>query len=284
MVLPIVVFYLVFSYVPMYGIILAFKEFNFKSIISSPWVGFMNFRDIFSDADFWTAFKNTFIISAGRLVFEFPIPIITALLLNEISKSRLKKFYQTVFTFPHFLSWVLISGILVSLFSDSGSVNQIISAFGVEKISLLTNPVSFKALIFVTDIWKEMGYSAIIYIAAISGINPELYEAAYADGANRLQQLRAVTWPALRGTIAILLILQVGNMANAGFDQILNMYNPAVYDVSDIIDTYIYRRTFITGATFGSSSAVGLFKSVINALLLYSANFITRLLGEEGLI
>lgn len=283
--LPLVLYYIIFSYIPIYGITLAFKEFNYaKGIIGSKWIGFQNFTDLFIYEDFWTAFYNTIIISLGRLIIEFPVPIILALLLNEITRNKIKRLYQTVITFPHFLSWVVLSGIIINTLNDSGVVNQMISAFGFAKFNFLMNTSIFRPLLYVTDIWKEMGWSAIIYIAAISGINPELYEASYVDGANRFQQMKAVTWPGIKSTAVVLLILAVGGSMNAGFDQVYNLYNPAVYEVGDIIDTFIYRRTFTGGASFGSSTAVGLFKSVIAFALLYSANLIAKKAGEEGIV
>jgi putative aldouronate transport system permease protein len=283
--MPTIVYYIIFAYVPMYGIILAFKEFDYsKGIIGSPWIGMANFNEIFADPDFIRAFWNTIIISLGRLIFVFPIPIVVAILINEISSVRIRRFYQTVFTFPHFLSWIVISGVLFIFLGSDGMVNQFFRAVGISEMSFLGDSNLFRPLIFITDSWKEMGYSSIIYLAAIAGINPELYEAAYIDGAGRFRQTLAITWPSIRGVTAVLFILAVGNAMNGGFDQILNLYNPSVYDVSDIIDTYIYRRTFTLGSTFGSSTAVGLFKSVINMALLLLANYLIKRSGEEGLV
>lgn len=286
--IPTILYYIIFCYMPMYGITLAFKEFNFNNgIMRSPWVGLKNFNEIFQYKDFWSAFKNTLVISAGRLIFEFPIPIIVALLLNEMSKHRLKSIYQTVFTFPHFLSWIVLSGVIVNLLNDAGIVNQFLVSIGYEKADILVNPSKFRPFIYTTNIWKEVGWSAIIYLAAIAGINPELYEAAIVDGAGRFQRMKAITWPSIKNTVAVLFILAIGNSMGGGakgFDQIFNLYNPAVYNVSDILDTYIYRTTFYTGASFGVSTAVGLFKSVINFILLYTANYVVKRLGEEGLV
>jgi putative aldouronate transport system permease protein len=270
---------------PMYGVILAFKEFDFsKGIFGSPWIGLQNFKEIFADPDFARAFFNTIIISLGRLLIEFPIPIVTAILINEIVGSRTRRFFQTVFTFPHFLSWVVVSGILFIFLGSDGMANQMFRAMGLGEINFLGDSSTFRALLFLSDSWKEMGYSSIIYLAAIAGINPELYEAAHIDGAGRMRQALSITWPSIRGTVAVLFILAVGNAMNGGFDQILNLYNPSVYDVSDIIDTYIYRRTFTLGSTFGSSTAIGLFKSVINMALLFLANYLVKRSGEKGLM
>lgn len=280
---PVLVYYILFAYLPMYGIILAFKDFDYsKGITGSPWVGFKHFHEVFQYSDFWKAFNNTLIISGGRLLFEFPAPIILALLLNEMTRNRLKKFYQTVLTFPHFLSWVILGGIITNLLGDSGVFNQLLLSLGFEKINVLVDPSSFRYLLFISDTWREIGWSAILYLAAIAGINPELYEAAHVDGANRFQQLKAVTWPSIRYTASILFILAVGNAMNGGFDQIFNLYNSVVYDVADVLDTYVYRFTFITGDSFSISTAVGLIKSIINFALLFGANYLVRYFGEEG--
>ncbi|MBB6734819.1 ABC transporter permease [Cohnella zeiphila] len=283
--LPTVLFYVLFQYLPMYGVLLAFKEFHIKEgILRSPWVGWDNFAVLLKQSEFWQAFRNTVVISLGRIVFEFPAAIVLALLINEVAGRKAKRFYQTVFTFPHFISWVIISGILFNFLGSDGVLNQILAAFGAGKEAFLTNPGLFKAIVFLSNIWKEVGWSAIIYLAAIAGINPELYEAAYMDGANRFQQLLAVTWPSIRGTAAILLILAVGNAMNGNFDQIFNLYNPGVYSTGDIIDTYVYRSAFADGSGFGVSTAIGLFKAALNFALLYTANFAVKRLGGEGLV
>lgn len=287
LVAPLLAYYIVFEYVPLYGLVLAFKEFNFsKGIWGSEWVGLANFREIFYLNDFWIAFRNTVIIAFGRLLFEFPVPIVVAILLNEVRTARLKKFYQVVYTFPHFLSWVIISGILINFLGTFGVLNQLLDIFGFQKVNLLVDPSSFRALIFSSSLWRDMGWGTIIYLAAIAGINPSLYEAASIDGANRLQRMWHITWPGLKSTVAILFILNVGAMMSSGgggFDQIFNLYNPAVYEKADILDTYIYRRTFSVGESFGTSTAVGLFKSIINFVLLYTANKAAKRLGQEGL-
>lgn len=285
LVVPTILFYLIFTYIPIYGIVLAFKEFDYsKGILGSPWIGLQNFADVFASPGFSVAFRNTILISFGRLLIEFPVPIILALLLNEISKGRLTRVIQTVFTFPHFISWVVISGIVVGVFSSEGLYNQILSVFGLENQSVLTSGPGFMVVLFLSNIWKEAGWSAILYLAAIAGINPELYEAAAVDGANRLQQMKAITWPVVKSTAAILLILAVGNIMNGGFDQIFNMYNPAVYNYTDILDTLVYRSAFQDATGFGFSTTVGLLKSIINCALLFAANyFIKHVAKEEGL-
>lgn len=287
MFLPMLLFMLVFCYYPMYGVILAFKNFNYNlGILGSPWAknhGLNNFINIFKNPQFLNAFKNTVGISLGRLIFEFPFPILLAILINEIRGKRYQKVVQTVFTFPHFISWIIVYGLFFNLFSNNGVVNQFLGLFGVGPTNILANASTFRPLLFISDNWKEMGWSAIIYLASITGISPELYESAKIDGGNRFQLIRYITLPCIQGTIVILLILQIAGMMNAGFDQIFNMYNPAVQDVSDIIDTMIYRLTFKQGTDFGYTTAIGLFKSVINFSLLFGANTIVKKLTGKGI-
>ena len=267
----------------MYGITIAFREFSYRNPFGGDWVGLKYFKEMMRDTQFWVSFKNTLQISLGRLIFEFPAPIILALLLNEMWGARLKRVYQTVFTFPHFLSWVVGAGIVVNLIAESGAMNQILGAVGLPKLSILTNPSAFRPMLYISNLWKEAGWSAIIYLAAITSINPELYEAAYVDGAGRFQRMFHITLPSIRGTIGVLLILAIANIANAGFDQIFNLYNALVYDVADILDTYIYRRTFVSGLSFSSSAAQGIFKSVINLILLVTANTLTKKISGQGI-
>jgi ABC-type polysaccharide transport system, permease component len=285
--LPALIFYLLFSYKPMYGAILAFKDLNYsKGIMGSPWTsmhGLKHFYDLMSDMDFARAFGNTVIISLQRLVFEFPVGIILAILLNEIKKNYLKRITQTILTFPHFLSWVVVTGIFFNLLGDDGVFNAVLSAVGMDKIHLLTQQSTFRGLLYATSNWKEAGWGTIIYLASISNINPSLYEAAIVDGAKRFQLIRYITWPAILSVVGMMLILQIGNMMNAGFDQIFNMYNAAVYNKVDILDTFIYRRTFINGLDLASSTAIGLFKSVINFILLFTANTTVRRFTGKGI-
>jgi putative aldouronate transport system permease protein len=282
--IPGILFYAIFCYGPMYGIMLAFKEYHAsKGILGSPFIGFKNFEYILKDFEFWQAFRNTLIISFGRIAFQFPVPIILALLINEMKEGKYRKFLQTTYTFPHFLSWVIISGIVINILGSEGAINNLLSVLGFEKKLFLAKKELFRPLLYITANWKGAGWSSIIYLASISSINPELYEAATIDGANRFQRMHHITWPGIKSTVVILLILNVGSIMNAGFDQVFNLYNGAVLSVSDIIDTYIYRITFQTGTDFGFSTAVGLFKSVINFLLLVSCDRIVKLMGEEGI-
>ena len=279
---PGLLWYLIFSYGPMYGIQLAFKEFMYnKGIWGSPFIGLRNFEYILRDDMFWRAFRNTLTISFGSILFTFFIPIVLAILINELSDGKFKKILQTVYTLPHFFSWIIISGIVMNLLNYNGAVNNLLAFAGMEKIGFMGTPELFRPLLYGTSIWKEAGWGSIIYLAAISSIDPTLYEAAVVDGANRLHRILHITWPGIQSTVIILLILNVGSVMNAGFDQIFNLYNPAVYETGDIIDTYIYRVTFQSISDFGFSTAVGLFKSVINLALLLSANRFARLF-ENG--
>ena len=295
---PAILFYLVFHYLPMYGIVLAFKHYRFNTpsalgnlpligyvgqIMNMEWVGLQWFELLWGRPDFWRAFNNTLLISFLRILFGFPAPIILALLMNEVQRDGVKRVYQTVYTFPHFLSWVLVAGVLIGILSNSGALNRLIVQLGGERTLFLFDTSLFRALLVSTEIWKSVGWGSIIFLAAIAGIDPQLYEAATIDGAGRWKCLLHVTWPGITTTAVILLILQVGNTLNTGFDQVLNLMNPAVYEVGDIIDTYVFRMAFRDPKNFGFVTAVGLFKSVINIALLVAANRGARLLGQHGL-
>ncbi len=282
---PVLLWYVIFCYLPMGGITLAFRSYRYDvGMWGSPWVGLDHFRTMFRDAEFWRAFNNTLIFSFGKLLFHFPVPIIAAILLNEIRHPRAKKFFQTVFTFPHFISWVVLSGILINMFASNGIINQVLRGLGLEEAAPLMSLTSFRPFIWISNIWKEFGWDSIIYMAALTGIDQQLYEAAGIDGANRFQKMLHITWPGIRSTVCIMLILQVGGiMSGASFDQIFNLYSSPVYPVADIIDTYVYRQSFMVGTNFGYTTAIGLLKSVIGVIMIYGANKITTKLGEDGL-
>ncbi|MEC0228925.1 ABC transporter permease [Paenibacillus alba] len=284
MLIPVITWYVIFCYVPMYGVTLAFKTYDFsKGIAGSPWSGIQNFKDILNDSQYLNALKNTIIISFGKLIFHFPIPILLAFLINQIAGQKMKKLYQTIFTFPHFISWVVLGGIITNILGSQGVYNQIIGLFGFESSSLLTSPSFFRPLIYITHIWKEIGWDSIIYLAALAGINPELYEAADMDGASGLQKIGHVSWPGIKSTVAILFILTVGLMMNVSFDQIYNLYSSPVYEVGDTVDTYILRTTMSVGSNFGLLAAAGLIKSVASMFLLLFANIVVKKFGEQGL-
>lgn len=285
MLIPVLVWYIIFCYLPMGGITLAFKNYRYDmGLWNSPWVGLEHFRTMFKDAEFWRAFKNTLIFSVGKLVFHFPVPIIVAILLNEIRHPRVKKFFQTVFTFPHFISWIVLSGILINMFASNGIINQVLGSLSLGEVAPLMSQTAFRPFIWISNIWKEFGWDSIIYIAALTSIDMQLYEAASIDGANRLQKMVHVTWPGIRGTVCIMLILEIGAiMGGASFDQVFNLYSAPVYPVADIIDTYVYRKSFMFGTNFGYTTAVGLLKSVIGVVMITIANKVTTKMGEDGL-
>ena len=278
-------YFIIFRYVPMYGIQLAFKNFSANlGIMRSAWVGMENFEYLFVNNEFWYAVRNTLIISYLQILFCFPFPILLALLLNELRILKYKKIVQTIFTFPHFLSWVLVSGIVMNILSMNGAVNNLITLLGGERYQFMTDKSLFRSILVFFNLWKGSGWNCILYLAAITAIDPALYEAATIDGANRWHRMRYITWPGISTIVVVTLILRIGYTMDAGFDQVINMYNSAVFDVADIIDTYIYRITFQRPTNFGVSTAVGLFKGVTNCALLLSANFLTKRLGGTGLV
>ena len=284
LVAPGLAFFLVFNYLPMLGLVLAFKEFRLSAgILGSEWSGLENFSRLFGGADFPNALRNTVIISFLRLLFGFFAPIALALMLNEIRVSWYKRTVQTVTYIPYFLSWVILGGIFLMIFSQSGPANQIAQLFGVSPIEFLTDDFWFIAVVIATGIWQAAGYGAVIYLAALAGISPDLYEAAVVDGAGRWKQTLHITIPGLVPTIITLFILNLGHVLNAGFDQIYNMYNPMVYDAADIIDTYVLRRIVLMD--FGLATGAGLFKSVVGLLMVVLANSLARRLsgGEQGI-
>ncbi|MFV0342419.1 MAG: ABC transporter permease [Anaerocolumna sp.] len=278
-----IAFFLVFAYAPMYGIQLAFKQYKIgEGIFGSPWVGLGNFTKLFARSEFWNALRNTLEISVLKLLFGFPVPILLAIGLNEVLSNKLRRVLQIILTLPHFLSWVTIAGIMIAMFATNGAINGMLEALGASSVSWLSNGAVFRGILIFSDIWKEAGWTCIIYMAAIAGIDPSLYESAKIDGANRLKCALHITWPAIKGTAAILLIMQVGNMMNGNFDQIFNLYNPTVFNSADIIDTYIYRITFLQSADYGVSTAVGLFKGITNCVLLLTANFFVGKMNKDA--
>ncbi|SDC48687.1 putative aldouronate transport system permease protein [Paenibacillus sp. UNCCL117] len=283
MLIPALLFLLVFKYAPMYGVVIAFKDFNIiQGVMKSPWVGLQHFRELFTFSEFPQVVRNTLIISLMKLIVGFPAPIIMALLLNELRLALFKRTVQTITYLPHFISWVVVGGITVDLLSpNSGIVNKIMMSFGMEPVFFMTDERLFRWILVFTDIWKEAGWGAIIYLAALLGINEELFQAATVDGAGRMKQIWHISLPGIRSTIIVLLLLRLGHVLDVGFEQVLAMYNPTVYSVADIIDTYVFRVGLGT-MQFGLTTAAGLFKSVIGCLLLVTANFIARKMGEDG--
>lgn len=284
LVLPALLVVAVFAYGPMYGLLLAFKDYKLNlGIIDSPWNNFEHFIRLFETKDIWSITVNTVVISFGRILFEFPVPIILAILLNEIKHPRFQKVLQTVFTLPNFLSWVVLAGVLKNFLRVDGFINQVIEMLGGDPIAFLTTPELFKPVLFITNIWKGMGWSAIIYLASIANIDQQLYEAAAIDGANRFQRILHITLPGLRGMITLSLLMAAANVLNAGFDQIFNLMNDVVMEEGQIIDTYVYQITFQKMPNYGFSTAVGLIKGIVNCALLFAADKLIRVSGGKGL-
>lgn len=283
LILPGIIYYIIFSYIPMYGLSLAFQKYAWgKSFLKLDWVGFQNFEYLFKQAAFWRAFNNSLIIGVFKLVTGFLPPIILAILLNELMVKRYKKFIQSVLYLPYFLSWVIVAGILYSLLSSTGGVyGKLMLESGIKADPILGNPLYFRWIVYITDIWKYAGWGTIIYLAAISGINIEQYESAIIDGANRFKQMWYITLPSIKFTALIILIINSGYIMEAGFDQIFNLYSEPVYSVGDIIDTYVFRLGIKT-AKYDISTAAGLFKSVINCATLLLTNWTVKFFGEEG--
>ena len=284
MVAPVLAFFVVFYYGPMVGLILAFKDYSLsQGIFHSPWIGIGNFARLFNSADFPLAIRNTLVISALRLAFGFFAPIVLALLLNECRVAWFRRSVQTLTYLPYFFSWVVLGGIFLMLLGGDGPVNALVKSVGHSPINFLSEPVWFVIVLIATGVWQSAGYGAVIYLAALAGIDSSLYEAASLDGAGRWDLVRSVTLPSLSPTIVVLLILGLGSVLNAGFDQIYNMYNPVVYSVSDIVDTYVLRR--MIEMDFGLATAAGLFKSIVGLVLVVLANSLARRAtgGEQGI-
>lgn len=281
---PAVAFYLLFKYLPIFGVQIAFKNYMFRlGIWNSPWIGFENFEKLFAMDSFWEVLSNTFIISGLKLVFGFPAPILLALLLNEIRCVRFKRVVQTISYLPHFLSWVILSGIFIQFLSPSiGPINILIRELGGKPIYFLGDEHWFRQVLIVTHIWKSVGWGTIVYLAALTNINPEFYEAAYIDGATRWHCARYITLPSLAPVITIMLIFAVGGIIEDDFNQIYNLYSEAVYSVGDVISTYTYRRGLVK-LDYGFASAVDLFKNVVAFALILSANRIANRINEYGI-
>jgi len=285
MLLLTIAYFVIFKYIPMYGVQLAFKKFTYrKGILGSDWIGWKNFEVLFKNKQFTRTIGNTIAISMGRLAFTFFVPIVMAVLLNEIRISAFKRIVQTFMYLPHFLSWVIISGIAYSLLSvNGGFVNKIIAAMGGKPVNFLLEPSCFRPILYISSVWKEMGWESIIYLAALAGINPELYEAATVDGAGRFRQMVHITWPGIRSTVVIMLILTVSRVMSAGFDQIYNLYSSPVFSVADIVDTFTYRELFLK-SKFGEATAAGLFQAAINVVMVVLTNQVAKIINDgEGL-
>jgi len=282
--IPCLLFYLIFRYGPLYGLIISFKDYSvFQGIIESPWVGFKHFEKFFSSPDFWQLFRNTLALGFYSLIFGFPFPILLAIMLNEVRVNAFKKSIQTLSYLPAFLSVVIVSSMIIDFLSPSnGIVNRVIAALGFEKIYFLVEAEWFRPVYVISDIWASVGYEAIVFLAAIAGINPTLYEAARVDGASRWQIMRHITLPGLMPTIIIMFILKTGSMIRVGYEKVLLLYNPTTYDVADVFSTFVYRKGLLE-ANYSYAAAVGMFEAVVAMIMLLGANFVSRRMGGSGL-
>ena len=283
MLLPVLIFFVIFKYIPMGGIIMAFEKFSPKmGIYGSEWVGLKHFKDFFASYYFFRLLKNTFLLSFYDFIFFFPAPIIFALLLNEVSNKLFKKFVQTASYLPYFVALVVICGLIVDFTSSDGFITNIIVRMGGEKTNLLGQSKLFRTIFVSSNIWQNLGFHSIIYLAALSNVNQELYQAAYIDGAGRWKQTWHVSLPGISSTIIILLILRFGSLLTVGFEKIILLYNPSTYDTADVISSFIYRKGLLE-ANYSYSTAVGLFNSVINFGVLLAANTLSRKYSETSL-
>ncbi|NSW89465.1 MAG: sugar ABC transporter permease [Firmicutes bacterium] len=284
MLLPGLIHYIIFKYGPIYGVIIAFKDYRLvDGILASPWVGLKHFKIMFGTSDVWQVFKNTLIISTYKLIFGFPAPIILALLINEVQNIHFKKTIQTISYMPHFLSWVVLSGLLINFLSPStGPINNLLRALGRQPIFFVADPRYFRAVLVISSIWKEVGWGTIVYLASISNVDIQLYESAVLDGASKFKQAIYITLPSIAPVIVIMLIFAVGGIVNDDFDQIFNLYSPVVYRVADVFSTYVYRMG-LENALYSFSTAAGLFKNVIAFILIIITNYIARKLSEYSL-
>lgn len=285
MLLPVVAYYIVFKYVPMYGLTIAFKDYNvFKGIFASEWIGFQNFSKVFSTNSFWKAIKNTLVINLLTLLVNFPLTIIVALMLNEVRSKSFKRISQSLLYLPHFVSWVVVAGIARNMFSiNNGSINNLITSLGGESIPFLNDNAWWIFTYVFCNIWKEIGWGTIIYLAAMTGIDETLYEAAYIDGATKLQRIFYITVPMIKSVVVVMLILSISKMMSIGLDAPLLLGNSKVMGVSEVISTYIYRLG-IEKAQYSLSTVIGLFQSVINIMILFLADRFAKLIGEDGII
>jgi putative aldouronate transport system permease protein len=283
MMIPVIAYYVIFHYGPMYGAIIAFKDFTpVKGILGSDWVGLKHFEEFFGSYYFLRVLKNTVLISLYTLIFEFPAPIILALLINEVRRRYFKRVVQTITYMPYFISLVVICGIITDFTNADGLINRLFMLFGYDGQAMLQKPELFRPIYVLSEIWQRIGWESIIYIAALMSIDLEQYEAARIDGASRLKQMFYITLPGLVPVITIMFILRIGNLLNVGFEKIILLYNPITYETADVISTFVYRKGLLEFG-WSYSSAVGLFNSVINLALLISANYISRKVNENSL-
>lgn len=285
MLVPIIAYYIIFKYIPMYGVILAFKNYNiFKGPFASPWCGFEVFQRIFASDNFWRSIKNTLVLNFATLIAYFPMTIIISLMINEVSYASVKKTTQSILYLPHFLSWVVVAGIATNMFTQQGgTVNQILKALKFQPVPFLSDNGWWIFTYVICNVWKEVGWGTIIYLAALSGIDETLYEAAYLDGATKFQRLIYITLPSIKSVMVVMLILQLSKMMSIGLDAPLLLGNDKVMPVSQVISTYVYRLG-IENAKYSEATAIGLFQSVVNVIILLTADKFVKSIGEEGII
>lgn len=283
MMIPVLLYYLIFHYGPMYGVVIAFKNYSpGKGIFGSRWVGLRNFELFFKDVYFGRIFRNTVLINLYQLIFGFPAPIILALMLNELRSVRLKRTIQTVTYLPHFISIMVVCGMIIDFTSKRGIFNDILEILGFQRVSMLMKPECFRSIYVISGIWQEVGWGSIVYLSALSSVDIELYDAAKIDGAGRWQQMLNVTLPSIMPTIVVLLILRIGRMMNLGFEKIILLYNPGIYETADVISTYAYRKG-LQEFNYSYSTTIGLFNSLINFALVIFANTISRKVQDTSL-
>ncbi|HZG87720.1 ABC transporter permease [Paenibacillus sp.] len=282
--IPCILFYVIFRYGPLYGLIIAFKDYSvFQGVMASEWVGFKHFAKFFSSPDFWNLFRNTLLLGFYSLVFGFPFPILLAIMLNEVRLRWFKKTIQTLSYLPAFLSVVIICSMIIDFLSPTnGVINRIIAALGFERVYFLIESDWFRPVYVISDIWASVGYEAIIFLAAIAGISPTLYEAARVDGASRFQMMRYITLPGLLPTILVMFILKTGSMIRIGYEKVLLLYTPTTYDVADVFSTFVYRKGLLE-SNYSYAAAVGMFEAVVAMIMLLGANALSRRLGGNGL-
>lgn len=279
-----IAYFVIFKYGPMYGVVIAFKDYNiFEGILKSPWTGLDVFKEVFSTREFYIALRNTLMLNLGDLILSFPAPIILAILLNELTSIKVKRVTQTIIYIPHFLSWVIIAGMVYQVFATQGIINLFISFLGMDPVNFLSSQTGWIFVYIIVGIWQGAGYGTILYLAAMTGIDPSLYDAAYADGANRWKRIWYITLPCMKGTISILLILQMGKIMNISFDRPYMLQNSLVADVSKVISIYVYEMGLQAGR-FNFATAVGLFQSIVGLVMLLTVNQIAKRMGEEGVM
>ncbi|CAM4258527.1 putative aldouronate transport system permease protein [Paenibacillus endophyticus] len=283
MAIPGIAFLIVFKYIPLAGAVIAFKDYSvFKGILDSPWVGLKHFETLMQHPDFARVFGNTLMLGFLKLALVFPVPVLLALMINEIRKTALKKGIQTALYIPHFLSWVIVSGIVFDFFSLNGLFNIVLGWLGNEPLLAMQESGYFRPIYVLSSIWRDAGWGTVVYIAAISAIDPQLYESAMMDGASKFRQMRHITFPLLLPTVLVLFLLEIGNFLDLGFDQVYNLITPMTYSVGDILDTYVF-RTGIQQAQYSFATAVGLFQSIIGLVMVYIFNRMSKKVSDGGL-